>query len=134
MASNEPLSLGQIAILCGLGVALFLGLKECSKPSPRKESSNRSPTISQSDGPNRVLATPTGVDVIVFTSKQAHSEAMRLINASADTSLLFRYIACIVPSGTSAVATERGIVVHQVVVSAGPSAGCRGVVASEFLR
>lgn len=81
-----------------------------------------------------MLATPTGVDVIVFTSKQAHSEAMRLINANADTSLLFRYIACIVPSGTPAIATERGIVVHQVVVSGGGSAGCRGVVASEFLR
>lgn len=75
--------------------------------------------------------------VFVWNDKDAHSEAMSLIEAGvyqSNPTLVERLLACIVPAGTKAVITGQGFVTHDILVTSGDSSGCRGNVAAEVFH
>ena len=45
--------------------------------------------------------------------------------------LLFPLLACIVAAGTQVIITDAGLVTHDILVTEGESAGCRGNIAME---
>jgi len=79
----------------------------------------------------------SGRDVFVWRSKDAQNEGMRLIDAGvlrSNPTLVIRLISCIVPAGTRAIITDHGFATHDILVTSGPSSGCRGNVPVEFVR
>lgn len=79
-----------------------------------------------------------GMDsVLVWQSRDAHTEGNRLISANVHRSnpaLLMPLIACMVPSGTRAIITSVGFATHDIMVIAGPHSGCRGNIPAEAAR
>lgn len=72
--------------------------------------------------------------VIVWRNKDAHNEALDLIRAGvhhSNPAMLTKYVACMVPNGTTAVRTSGGWVTVDVLVTDGTAAGCRGNIPVE---
>jgi hypothetical protein len=76
-----------------------------------------------------------GSDVVfVWKDEDAQDEALSLISAGVhktNPALLLSLIACVVPTGTSAITTDAGFVTHDILVTSGESSGCRGNVPVE---
>lgn len=75
--------------------------------------------------------------VFVWQSADAHSEAIKLIQAGVHQSnpaLVLRLLACRPASGTKVVVTSAGFATHDVLIVDGPDAGCRGNIAREDLK
>ena len=83
------------------------------------------------------LVTPHhGTVVIVWKSKAATVEGLALIEAEVhktNPALLSALMSCIVPVGTKAIITSIGLVTHDILVTSGEDAGCRGNVPIEFI-
>ncbi len=90
------------------------------------------------DAQERILQGLGGSDtVFVWTDKKAHDEALKLINAGvhkSNPSLILPLVACMVPSGTKAIITSAGFATHDIMVTSGPSSGCRGNIPMEAIR
>jgi len=72
--------------------------------------------------------------VFVWKSKDAQSEAMSLIQGNVhktNPGLVARLLSCIVPSGTTAIITDAGFATHDIMITSGPNAGCRGNIPME---
>lgn len=75
-------------------------------------------------------------NVFVWKDSDAHSEAIRLIQAgvnSSNPSLILRLLSCIAKPGDRAVVTDGGFFSSTILVTSGDQSGCRGVVANEDL-
>lgn len=75
--------------------------------------------------------------VFVWKNSEAHSEAIKLIQANVHQSnpiLVMRLLACMVPAGTKAVITDMGFASHTIIVTSGEYSGCRGVIPMEDVR
>ncbi len=73
-------------------------------------------------------------NVFVWKDSEAHSEAIRLIQAGVHQSnpaLVFRLLSCLVPTGTKAIINSRHLASYTILVTSGKDAGCRGVVPVE---
>lgn len=74
--------------------------------------------------------------VIVWKSKEAHDEALSLIQAGVhktNPAMVGALVACMVDGGTKAIVTDMGFVTHDILVVSGESSGCRGNIAAEEL-
>lgn len=74
--------------------------------------------------------------VIVWKSKDAHDEALSLIQAGVhktNPAMVGALVACMVQGGTKAIVTDMGFVTHDILVVSGKSSGCRGNIAAEEL-
>ena len=72
--------------------------------------------------------------VFVWKSKDAQSEAMSLIQGNVhktNPGLVAKLLSCIVPSGTTAIITDAGFATHDIMITSGPNAGCRGNIPME---
>jgi hypothetical protein len=81
--------------------------------------------------------------LILFKSQDAMFKVVQLLNAKADPSLLTQYAACVVPNNTRVLVITGEITgafasgvesTSDVMVIAGPSAGCRGVVHDDAVK
>lgn len=75
--------------------------------------------------------------VFVWQSKQAHDEGLSLINSGVhktNPEMVMRLLACLVPSGTTAIVTDMGFATHDILITEGDDAGCRGNIAMESLK
>lgn len=75
--------------------------------------------------------------VIVWKTKKAHDEGLRLINANVHRSnpaLLIPLVACMPTSRTKAIVTSAGFATHDIMVISGPHSGCRGNIPVESFR
>ena len=82
----------------------------------------------------RVIGLSGSDQVFVWKSKDAQREAMSLIQANVHNTnpgLVARLLSCIVPSGTSAIITDAGFATHDIMITSGPNAGCRGNIPME---
>jgi hypothetical protein len=107
----------------------------------------RSPAL-QSQQATKTPATPSsqvilqnhagsGLRVPVFKNTQAHTEALKLMMAGVHKTnppLVMQLIACMVPSGTMAIITDAGFATHDILVTSGEFAGCRGNIAMEDVQ
>ncbi|MDQ0439055.1 hypothetical protein QO014_003456 [Kaistia dalseonensis] len=74
--------------------------------------------------------------VIVWKDNDSYSEAMTLIRAGVhrtNPQMLNRLVSCYVPKGTAAVVVDGGWLSSTVLIIAGASEGCRGIVPNEEL-
>lgn len=74
--------------------------------------------------------------IIVWQSKDAQSEGMKLIQAGVhktNPELLMRLVSCIESPGTKVIVTDMGMVTHDIMVVEGKNAGCRGNIPAEEL-
>lgn len=84
--------------------------------------------------PGKVVGINGSDVVFVWRDKDSQMEAMSLIDAgvhNSNPSLLMRLIACIVPSGTGAIITDGGFATHDIMITEGGDAGCRGNIPME---
>lgn len=74
--------------------------------------------------------------IIVWQSKDAQSEGMKLIQAGVhktNPQLLMRLVSCIAEPGTKVIVTDMGMVTHDIMVVEGKNSGCRGNIPAEEL-
>ncbi len=87
--------------------------------------------------PHRItLVVPSGGNALVWHDDAALNEAMGLLDAGVQRThpeLLARLLACRVSSGTAIIVTNGGFFSSTVLVTAGSQAGCRGVIANDFV-
>jgi hypothetical protein len=79
----------------------------------------------------------SGLRVPVFKNAQSHTEALKLVTAGVHKTnppLVMLLIACMVPSGTKAIIIDAGIATHDILVTSGELAGCRGDIAVEDVQ
>lgn len=82
----------------------------------------------------RVVGLGGADTVFVWKSADAHSEGLSLISAGVHKTnpvLVMQLLACIVPSGTSAIITDAGFATHDILITTGENAGCRGNIPME---
>lgn len=84
--------------------------------------------------PGKVVGMGGSDTVFVWRDKDAHNEALSLIEAGVhrtNPDLIIPLISCVVPSGTAAITTDIGFVTHDIMIVEGDNAGCRGNIAAE---
>lgn len=75
-------------------------------------------------------------NIIVWQSKDAQSEGMKLIEAGVHKTkpeLIMRLVSCIAAPGTKVIVTDMGIVTHDIMIVEGKQAGCKGNIPAEEL-
>ncbi|MCZ8180344.1 MAG: hypothetical protein O9309_15075 [Rhizobium sp.] len=88
----------------------------------------------QAEAAEVVLGRSGSENVFVWNDSDAHSEAIKLVDAGVHRTnpmLLMRLLACIVPTGTRAIITDAGFASHTILITSGDDSGCRGVIAME---
>ena len=84
------------------------------------------------------LVNPEGPEVIVWKDRKARNEGLELMRTGAHRNradALAALVACRVPVGTKASLVDTGAMIsHDVEITSGEAAGCRGNVPAEFLQ
>jgi len=124
--------LGVLALIAVLSVAGLLSRIDENKPSGQIRK-----------GETGYLRSHDGGKLILYGSQDGMSKVTQLIRAGADDSLLSQYVACMVPNNTKVLDITGEISsafmsgfghTRDVMVVAGPQAGCRGVVDDKWVK
>lgn len=83
---------------------------------------------------SRELRAPGSKVVFVWNSAEAQDEGIRLVQGGAGVELIAPLVACVVNNGDRAVITDFGFLSSDIVVISGENTGCRGNVATEYIK